>query len=151
AAPVAPAAELVAPVDSIPTPTAPALPRVAVFSMSSDSNAEIDDAWLRYLLDQVWHLPYRELSGADIASGALDDVDVLLVPDGLPSIGRHRLGAAGRHALRDWVDGGGRYIGWWNGIRLAIRLQLSTVTLESSAANVPGTLYRVRVDPSSLF
>jgi hypothetical protein len=147
--PVAPATELVAPVTAIPTPQAAHLPRVAVFSMSSDSNAEIDDAWLRYLLDQVWKLPYSELSGAEIAAGALRSYDVLIVPDGVPSIGLHRLGAAGRHNLRDWVNAGGRYIGWWNAIRLANRLQLATVTIQSSAANVPGTLYRVQVDPSS--
>jgi hypothetical protein len=44
---------------------------VAVFQMSADTDGTIDDGWLRYLLDQVWHLPYHEIAADQIAAGAL--------------------------------------------------------------------------------
>ena len=67
--------------------------------------------WLRYLLERVWRLPYRELDAAAIAGG-LDGTEVLLVPDGSETDAAEALGAAGQQALVDWVEAGGRYVGW---------------------------------------
>ena len=149
-APVTPSATLVPPVTTIPPLPSPGpLPRVAVFQLSTDTDGTIDDGWLRYLLDQVWHLPYHEITAAQIAAGGLSDVDVLLVPDGDATTAAHHLKPRGRNALQSWVDQGGRYVAWWHGVDLANHLGLTQVTLRRTGASVPGTLYRADVKASS--
>ena len=146
-----PRAQRIGGVVSVPAPTRPAgpLPRVAVYRMSTDVNGVVSDGWLRWILDRDWRVPYRSLTGAEIAAGALDSVDVLLVPDGHAVAGMRFLGPRGQEAVRDWVDGGGRYIGWVEGVHLATILGIGTARLDWPSANIPGTIYRINLDASS--
>ena len=74
---------------------------------------------------------------------------MLIVPDGSPTTGAAALGTAGAQALRDWVQGGGRLVGWSGGGALASRLGISSAQYSAAADEglaVPGTMFRVRVD-----
>jgi len=141
-----------------PTPPLPASapepvvdqPRIGVLQLSQTSTAAIESTgWLRWLLEQQWRMPYRLLTPADVAAGAIDDVEVLVVPDGPVSSGLAALGVAGQAALQDWVAGGGRYIGFRGGTEIAVRLGLSTATLAAPTSDVPGSLFRVLLDQGS--
>jgi hypothetical protein len=121
-----------------------------VLQLAATSASAIESSgWLRYRLDQVWHIPYRDLTPADIAAGGLSGLDVLLVPNGPAAAGYNGLGAAGRAALSTWVNAGGRYVGWRGGTVLAAQLGLTTATLTAPTSDVPGSLLRVKVDESS--
>lgn len=136
----------------VPAPQAPPsnLPPVGLLQLSQTSTAAIESTgWLRYLLDRVWRVPYRLLTPADVAAGRLTGLGVLLVPNGPATAAYDALGAAGTAALRTWVDGGGRYVGWRGGTALAARLGVTTAVLSPSTSAVPGTLFRVRVTPGS--
>jgi hypothetical protein len=122
---------------------------VALLQLDEGSTAIESSGWLRYLLDNVWRLPYRELDPAAVAAGGLDGAEVLLVPDGSDSDAATALGAAGQQALVDWVKGGGRYVGWLGGTRLAAGLGITTATLAEPTSDIPGSLIRVRVDQDS--
>ena len=50
-----------------------------VFAADSQRGALLK---LRYVLEKVWHLPYRDVTAADIAAGGLSGTDVLIVPNG---------------------------------------------------------------------
>jgi hypothetical protein len=52
-------------------------------------------------------------------------------------------------AVRRWVEDGGHFVGWREGARLAALLGVSTVTLTEPTSDVPGSLFRVRVDDDS--
>jgi hypothetical protein len=125
------------------------VPSVALYQISSGTSARESAGWLRYLLEQVWHLPYQRVTSSQIASGALADVDVLLVPNGVSTVASNALGPAGRRALIDWVNGGGRYVGWRGGAELAARLGITTALLSEPKSDIAGTLIRVQVDESS--
>ncbi|WP_326637023.1 hypothetical protein OG884_25755 [Streptosporangium sp. NBC_01755] len=55
------------------------------------------------------------------------------------------LGETGRAALRDWVSGGGRYVGWAGGTQLAVLASVSSVTLTEPTSDIPGSLFRANV------
>ena len=104
---LSPSAELVAPLGAPAAPPLPAQPpRVGVYQISSGTSARESTGWLRYLLEQVWHLPYQRVTSAQIAAGALANFDVLLVPNGVSTTASNALGPAGRKALLDWVNAG---------------------------------------------
>ncbi|WP_285695025.1 M14 family zinc carboxypeptidase [Actinomadura sp. NBRC 104412] len=143
---------------AVPLPTLPAVrvprpgkkPRIGVLALSAtSSSARQSVGWLRHRLDREWKLPYTLLSPADVAAGKLAGAEVLLVPNGPAGTAYDRLGDAGRTALRQWTQGGGRYIGWQGGTELAARLGLTTTSLSEPTSDVPGTLFRVTVDASS--
>ena len=77
-------------------PAPPALPAdppaVAVFRPSSSTSARESEGWLRYLLEQVWALQYAPVSAGDIEDRALEDFDVLLVPNGNAEVASNALG-----------------------------------------------------------
>ena len=125
------------------------VPRVGVYQISSGTSARESTGWLRYLLEQVWQLPYNPVTSAQIAAGALTDVDVLLVPNGVSTVASNALGPAGRKALVAWVNAGGEYIGWRGGVDLAARLGLTTARIAEPHSDIAGTLIRVAVDPAS--
>jgi hypothetical protein len=125
------------------------LPRVGVYQISSGTSARGSAGWLRYLLEQVWHLPYERVSPAQIAAGGLAGIDVLLVPNGVSTVASNALGSGGRKALLDWVNAGGKYIGWRGGVDLAARLGLTTARIAEPHSDIAGTLIRVAVDPGS--
>jgi hypothetical protein len=124
-------------------------PAIALYQLDEGSSAIESAGWLRYLLDRVWRLPYREVDAAAIAAGGLAGTDVLLVPNGSDTDAAAALGAAGRQALAAWVAGGGRYVGWQGGTRLAAALGITTATLAEPTSDIPGSLLRVRVDRGS--
>jgi hypothetical protein len=139
----------------LPDPAAPALPAdlpsVGVYQLSATSQSALQSTgWLRWLLERRWHVPYRLLTSADIAAGGLAEVDVLLVPNGPASSAFTALGPAGRQAIVDWVNGGGRYVGWRRGgTVLAARLGISTAELSEPTSSVAGALLRVQADEES--
>ena len=84
----------------------PPFPGVGVYQISGGTSALESTGWLRYHLEQVWHLPYERVTSAQIAAGALSNLDVLLVPNGV-STASNALGPTGRKALLEWVDAAG--------------------------------------------
>jgi hypothetical protein len=135
-------------------PTAPALPAevpaVAVYRVSGGTSQLESRGWLRYLLEQVWGLPYTTVTSSQIAAGALTGVDVLLVPNGDAIGTSNALGPAGRQALQNWVNSGGRYVGWRRGgTELAARLGLTTARIAEPKSDIAGTLIRVRMNTTS--
>ena len=61
-----------------------------------------------------------------------------------------RLGHKGQRALVDWVNGGGRYIGWrWGGAQIPWALGLSEARYGYPSIPLRDVLLRARLDPSS--
>jgi Zinc carboxypeptidase len=147
---LSPSAELVAPVAEPVSPGLPGtVPRVAIYRISGGTSSLESSGWLRYLLDQVWHLPYQQLNSAQVAGGALANVDVLLVPNGVSTTASNALGPRGRKALADWISAGGEYVAWRGGVDLAARLGLTTTRIAEPHSDIAGTLIRVAVDQAS--
>jgi hypothetical protein len=144
-----PNATLVAPIEAPIPPGLPAgAPRIGLFEMPG-SNTSIQSAGsIRYLFERVWGVPYVKVTDDDIRAG-LQNIDVLLVPDGYVNYGLQALGSEGKKALAAWVEGGGRYIGYLAGTELAVSTGISTVILKSSHTSAPGTLIRIILDPAS--
>ncbi len=118
----------------LPEPVDPALPpvvpAVAVFRPGTTTSANQSTGWLRYLLEQRWHLPYESLTAAQIAGGALAGKNVLIVPNGSATAAYNALGTAGRQAIVNWVNAGGRYVGFRRGgTPLAALLGVTSATL----------------------
>ncbi len=147
-----PDATLVPPLDEPTWPLASGggAPRVGVLSLSNAVYAFEGVGELRWLLDTVWHEPYEVLTPEDVAAGGLKGIDVLVVPSGGALVGERKLGPTGVAALTDWVDAGGRYVGYkFGGALLADRLDLTTARFRDSPYQIEGTLIRVHVDRSS--
>lgn len=124
--------------------------RVAVWQISATSTGSIESSgWLRWWLDQRVGLDYSDVSAAQIAAGALADLDVLVVPTGSDTTASNALGASGRAALTHWVRDGGRLVMLRDSSRLASRLGLTSATYASPTSDIPGSLLRVEVDPAS--
>jgi hypothetical protein len=139
------------PVAAPATPRPPAgAPTIGLFQLGEGTSAIESSGWLRWLLEQKWKLPYRELTAESIAAGELSDVDVLLVPNGSAADGAEALGPAGSAALAAWVRAGGRYVGWRAGAELAALLGISSAVLAEPTSDVPGSLFRVSVAPGPL-
>ena len=150
-----------APVSALADPGVPNVsrqPEIAVYSMSPQFTRGLESGgWLRFLLDH-WGLDYRQVTAEDIKAGALDGADVLLVPDGYATIdpdfpedpyGLADLGPEGQAAIREWVEDGGRYVGWLDGAVLASGVGISSATFENAedlGISSPGALIRARVD-----
>ncbi len=134
-------------------------PRVALWQLSEDSTSAIESGgWLRWLLEKRWGAQYTKVSTADVKAGALSDYDVVLVPNaagpdgddpGDGDLAVQELGPDGVQAVKDWANDGGHWVSWREGTRLATLLGLSTVTLADPTSEVPGTLFRVRVNSDS--
>jgi hypothetical protein len=154
-----------APVPQLADPGVPAAPvdqpSIALYSMWPQFSRGIESSgWLRWLLDH-WGLQYHDVTAQQIAEGGLAGADVLLVPDGYatrdPSFpgdpyGLKDLGKAGQQAIRGWVQGGGRYVGWLDGAVLAAGVGVSSATFDDAAAlgiSSPGSLVRTAVDGGS--
>jgi hypothetical protein len=145
---LSPTADIVAPQAE---PAAPVpdgdVPSIAVLQ-TSGSGAE-SSGWLRYLFDQVWHLPYTRVTAGDIATGALADYDVLIATQGNAGVANNALGPTGRRELVRWLNAGGSYIGWGGGAVLAGRVGLTTDLFADPHSEVAGALIRVNVDEGS--
>jgi hypothetical protein len=128
-------------------PLPSSVPSVAVFQPGATTSAFQSTGWLRYLLERRWGLPYTQLTAAQIAAGGLAGKDVLIVPNGSATAAFNALGASGRAAVTDWVNGGGRYLGFRRGgAPLAAQLGITSATLTEPNSNVAGALLRVLAD-----
>lgn len=67
-------------------------------------------------------LAVRPISAARVAAGGLAGARLLLVPGGWPARKLKALGAAGGRAIREFVQGGGAYLGFCGGAGLALRV-----------------------------
>ncbi|MGH2788306.1 MAG: M14 family zinc carboxypeptidase [Actinomycetota bacterium] len=133
-------------------PEVPAeVPTVAVYQISTSSTSSIESTgWLRWLFERKWELPYRDITASEIAAGGLATVDVLIVPHGEAQTAYDDLGPQGRQAIVDWVNTGGRYIGWRRGgAPLASMIGISTAQFAEPTSDVPGSLFHVDVDQTS--
>ena len=138
---------------TLPAPAGPRpparIPKIAVLRLGTTTSAVQATGWLRDRLDRVWKLPFALLTPADVAAGRLGDAEVLLVPNGSATAAATALGDGGRAALQQWVAGGGRYVGWQGGARLAALLGLTSAVLSEPTSAVPGSLLRTKVAPAS--
>jgi hypothetical protein len=147
-----PDAALLPLLDEPPAPTLPPdVPNVAIFENSNSTSNFESAGWLRWLFTERWNLPSITVSPADVAAGALEDedVEVLIAPNMFVPTINQLLGKAGKRALVDWVNDGGRYIGYRGGAELATRYGISTAQMQQPNSPVPGSLIRVQLDPSS--
>jgi len=143
-----PAAELAAPVAEPEGPQPPAdAPAIATYELSRGYTES--PGWLRWLLEQEWQAPYRRLDATDIRGGGLAGVDVLVIPDGSARAAERNLGVGGARMLRTWLADGGRLVAWRGGARFATRLALTTARWRAPTSDVPGSMLRVDIDPSS--
>ncbi|MGH2636322.1 MAG: M14 family zinc carboxypeptidase [Actinomycetota bacterium] len=124
--------------------------RVGVLGLSNAVYAFEGVGQVRWLFDTVWHAPYQLLTPDDVARGALDRIDVLVVPSGGWLVGQRNLGPRGIDELRRWVDDGGRYVGYkFGGAVLAEKIGITSARFTDSPYAIEGTLIRARVDRSS--
>ena len=135
----------------------PNAPRLALFQGGGSTALESRGA-VRWLFAERWGLdvnvdpddPANDLvEGGDIAAGALDDYDVLVMPDGYPNYALNALGAKGKKALVQWTNDGGHVIAWEGSAEIATRIGVSTAVLQPSHTNMPGSLVRAAVDAAS--
>ena len=144
-----PVAEPVAPLEEPDWPSdAPADVSVALFEGPGATALESRGA-VRWLFDRVWDLDFELMTGGDIASGALVDHDVLVMPDGYPNYALQALGAKGKKALVAWANGGGHVIAWEGSAEVVTRAGVSTAQLQLAHTNMPGSLVRMAADATS--
>jgi hypothetical protein len=146
---LSPAATLVPPVAEPAPPAAPADgSTIGLFEIPNSTRGFEAAGQLRYLFDEVWELPYADVTADDIVAG-LAGIDVLVVPDGYVNYAMQALGQKGKRALRDWVNAGGRIVASQGGVEVLVKAGVSTVRLAGSKTNAPGTLVRVSLDAAS--
>ncbi|MCI2418833.1 M14 family metallopeptidase [Saccharopolyspora sp. K220] len=125
-------------------------PRTAVWQVSTTDSAAIESSgWLRWWLGEQAGLGFGDLTAAQIASGALSDYDVLVVPNGPEADAADSLGEQGQAALTEWVRGGGTLITLRDSSRLAARFGLTSATFAEPTSDIPGALIRMELDPDS--
>jgi hypothetical protein len=152
---VSPTYEVVAD-QAVPAP--PALPSdapsIGLFEIPNSTRGFEAAGQLRYLFEDVWGLAkdedYVDIDADFITTQLVtSDIDVVVIPDGYANYGVQALGAKGKKALRDWVNKGGRLVAWQGGVEVAVKAGVSTVKLANANTNMPGTLVRVALDPTS--
>jgi len=147
---VSPSASLEPPLPEPAPPALPAdLPRIGVLQTSGSTAARESAGWLRWLFNERWHVPFQNVTPAQIAAGGLADIDLLIATNGNAQVATQSLGKPGKDALRAWVNQGGRFVGIRGGTELAARLGLTTARLRPAHSDVPGSLFRVAVNQSS--
>jgi hypothetical protein len=146
---LSPQASIVPPLTEPAPPQTPAEgPTVALFQGPGSTALESRGA-VRWLFDQVWHLPFTLVTGSDIASGGLTGADVLIMPDGYSTSALQALGAKGKKALVSWTNAGGRVIAWEGSAEVVTRTGVSTAVLHMPHTNMPGSLVHVGLDQGS--
>ena len=136
-------------------------PEVALYSMSPQFVRGIESSgWLRWLLDR-WGVEYRDVSADGHRGrrprrrrGAARARRVCAQGPGRPvgPYGYKDLGPKGRDALVEWVQAGGRYVGWNDGAVLASALGASSAQFalgEEEGFFTPGSLFRIAADEES--
>lgn len=145
-----PDADLVSPVGEPGAPALPGtLPQVAIFHLSRDFTAYEAIGHTRWLFRRQWGLPFTEID-ADEVVGALDDIDVLVVPAGGINEGLRKLGKDGQRELIRWVNRGGRLVAWrYGAARLAYALGISRAVYDGVPGNSDGPMVKALIDPDS--
>jgi hypothetical protein len=145
-----PDADLVSPVGEPGAPALPGtVPRVAIFHLSRDFTAYEAIGHTRWLFRRQWGLPFTEIN-ADEVVGALDDIDVLVVPAGGINEGLRKLGKDGQRELIRWVNRGGRLVAWrYGAARLAYALGISRAVYDGVPGNSDGPMVKALIDPDS--
>ena len=140
----------------MPKPPAPKhhgrMPKIKILWVSENSFYSWQGTrWLQFLFDHEWGgIPYQIIDPKDVRNGALKGTDVLCFPSGGGPAMLERLGHKGQRALVDWVNGGGRYIGWrWGGAQIPWALGLSEARYGYPSIPLRDVLLRARLDPSS--
>jgi hypothetical protein len=142
-----PDASLVGPVAEPSGPTLPQTqPRVAIFHLARDFTAYEAIGHTRWLFRRQWGLPFTEVNSDEVV-GALDDIDVLVVPAGGINEGLRKLGKAGQRALIRWMNDGGRMIAWrYGAARLAYALGVSQARYDMVPGSIDGPMLKALVD-----
>ena len=141
-------------VDPVPEPAPPALPQtlpnVTILRMSGDFTAYENIGHTRWLFEESWGgLPYDQIN-AEAVAGGLDGIDVLVMPAGGIKEALRKLGDDGQQALIDWVNQGGRLIGWrYGAARLAYSLGISKAQYGQVPGSIDGPLVKVLLDGQS--
>ena len=143
--------EVVSPTGEPEWPLPANLPAVGLLENDRSTRGFEAAGQTRYLFTEVWQLPHADLTYDDIGADpmVLEDFDVLVMPDGYAGYALQDLGAKGKKALREWVNGGGRIVAWQGGAEVAAKAGASTVKFGTSHTNMPGALVRVALDPDS--
>lgn len=94
-------------------------------------------------------LPFHLLTAQDVRAGALDECKGIFVPGGWASNKLQTLGETGVARVRQFVDGGGTYVGFCGGAGLATGESLGLVKIVRvpSARRVPSFSGRIRLTP----
>lgn len=119
--------------------------RVGVWKLGKGLVAWEAAGWMRWLFDDKWQIPYRQLSTTKITRHQLNRLDVLVAPNGVAKTALERLRGDGRRALRGWIRDGGRLVTMAGSTELATRLGLTSARLRSPESDIPGSLIRARV------
>lgn len=133
-----------------PTRRRAGAPVVGVWQVSETSSSALESAgWLRWYLDRRLGLVYDDLVAEDFTAEGLDDLKVVVIPNGSGTQAAEALGDAGQQALRDWVAEGGRLVTLRNSSALAQTLGVTSAVSAEPSSDIPGSLIRVEVDPAS--
>ncbi len=92
-------------------------PRVAVAAGEGVATTGYGHTW--FVLERRLGYPFTPLPLDRVRHGALEDHDVLVVPDGSAGALRSELGEAGLDRLEGWLDRGGLLVGWGDAAGLA--------------------------------
>lgn len=146
-----PVADLVAPVAEPPGPVLPdPMPSIAIMHLSRDFTAYEAVGHTRWLFRRHWGVPYSEVDAHEVADGALDGIDVIVVPAGGINEGLRDLGTRGQRALIRWVNRGGRMIAWrYGAARLAYALGISRAVYDQVPGSIDGPMVKAMIDPDS--
>jgi len=144
------------PLGGVPDPAwsldAPAGVDVAIFESTLGVYAFEGARQLSWLMDDVWGVPNQILAPPDIIGGALDDVEVLVMPSGGSISAIRRLGEDGVRELKRWVRNGGHFVGYrYGGTTLAPRIGMSSARIIDSPTGIDeGALVRIELEAGPL-
>ena len=119
--------------------------RIAVLQQSANNPGESYD-FLLHKLNSDWELPFESLLPDAFAGGALEGVEVLLIPHITFATVFQALGAEGRTAIAQWVESGGHVVGWQGGAQLLSEMELSMTQFEPAESSCPGSFFRLMLD-----
>ena len=119
--------------------------RIAVLQQSANNPGESYD-FLSHKLNSDWELPFESLLPDAFADGALEGVEVLLIPHCTFATVFQALGAEGRSAIAQWVESGGHVVGWQGGAQLLSEMELSMTQFEPAESSCPGSFFRLMLD-----
>ena len=102
--------------------------------------------FLLHKLNSDWELPFESLLPDAFADGALEGVEVLLIPHCTFATVFQALGAEGRSAIAQWVESGGHVVGWQGGAQLLSEMELSMTQFEPAESSCPGSFFRLMLD-----